>query len=156
MDINKSKKQKRILGKKPVRNLRMCCVCMGTGCEVGRQKGSGWKATDPRGIQTPNLETAGWIQQFIIYGSWGSGGGRALGLPSRPDRTQMIAIMERLLINPGTAGTRAENGPGWGVAEERSAERLRTLTEMVRSVDCVSTLETLAPCVLPTPFHKLI
>lgn len=81
----------------------MCCVFMGTGLEVGILKGCGWKAIDPREIQTANLETASSIQRFKIRLKLRSGGGRVLGLPSRPDRTQMLVIMKKLLIKPGAA-----------------------------------------------------
>lgn len=101
-------KPRSVLGK-AVGNVRMCCVFMGTGLEVGILKGCGWKAIDPREIQTSNLETASSIQRFKIRLKLRSGGGRVLGLRSRPDRTQMIVIMEKLLIKPGAAWTRAEN-----------------------------------------------
>lgn len=106
----------------------MCYVFMRTGLEVGRLKGCGWKAIDPRGIQTPNLKTASSIQsekvtksqirtwQFLAY--------QADKQDTDDCNYEKTSHKTRDSVNQGG------EQPSWGVAAWHSVERLGSPTDM--------------------------
>lgn len=116
----------------------MCHVFMRTGLEVGRLKVCGWKAIDPRGIETPNLKTASSIQSEKLTKSqirtWQS------SWPTKQTRQDTDDCnYEKTSHKARDSLNQGGEQPSWGVAAWHSGERLGSTAD-VENFSCFFSL----------------